>query len=157
MLESIQAMSVTKRLFDVARANFTDFRRALWRDDLRELLEDEPADLDGSVGARVGRRARVVRDAAEEAWERAYQEAKRRPGYTATLAEEVECRRWYRVLELDPGASVADVKHAYRQLLRKYHPDRHARDPEKFAAATELMRRITEAHDGLVAYLERRG
>ena len=150
-------MSLTKRLFDVARANLTDFRRALWKDDLRELLEDDPAEDVRTVGGRVGRRARVVRDAAEEAWERAYQEAKRRPGYTAALAEEVECRRWYRVLELEPGASMAEVKTAYRRLLRKYHPDRHARDPEKFAAATELMRRITEAHDGLVAYLERRG
>lgn len=150
-------MSVTKRLFDVARANLTDFRRALWKDELRELLEDEGDDDLRSVGGRVGKRARVVRDAAEEAWEKAYQEAKRRPGYTATLAEEVECRRWYRILELEPGASVAEVKAAYRRMLRKYHPDRHARDPEKFAAATELMRRITEAHDGLVAYLERRG
>ena len=149
-------MSVTKRLFDLARSNVTDFRRAFLGDELRDLLSDEDEALAGdTVGARAGRRARVVRDAAEDAWERAYQEAKRRPGVTSVLADEVECRRWYRTLELEPGASVQEVRVAYKRLLRRYHPDRHARDPEKFQIATELTRRLTEAHDNLLKRLDR--
>ena len=36
------------------------------------------------------------------------------------------------------GADMAQIKTAYRQLMRKYHPDMHAGNPQKQKAATEL-------------------
>lgn len=147
-------MSLTKRLLQVARANLTDFKDALRRDELRSLLRDEELpDEAESVGGKVGEQARVIRDAAEDAWERAYEAAKNRTGIDPRLASEVDRRKWYRTLELEPGATKDDVRKAYRRLLRIYHPDRHANDPEKYKAATEVTRRITEAYEGLTAVL----
>lgn len=62
---------------------------------------------------------------------------------------EEECREWksgcddYAVLDLPPGASLAEVKAAYRRLAKKCHPDAGG-DPEAFM-------RIHAAYQNLVA------
>jgi DnaJ-domain-containing protein 1 len=63
---------------------------------------------------------------------------------------------WYRVLDLSVGADLPAIKSAYRQLMRKYHPDMHAGNPQKQKAATELSMRVTSAYNGLVAHLEKK-
>jgi DnaJ-domain-containing protein 1 len=74
-----------------------------------------------------------------------------RPGSTeAQLAE------WYKVLDLQAGADMAQIKSSYRQLMRKYHPDMHAGNPQKQKAATELSMRVTTAYNGLVSHLEKK-
>ena len=54
---------------------------------------------------------------------------------------------------LDPIALFAppdEIKSAHRRLLRKYHPDRHANDPEKLEDATRLSQELTRARDLLL-------
>jgi len=69
---------------------------------------------------------------------------------------EAQVAEWYRVLDLSVGADLAQIKSAYRQLMRKYHPDMHAGNPQKQKAATELSMRVTSAYNGLVAHLEKK-
>jgi DnaJ-domain-containing protein 1 len=71
-----------------------------------------------------------------------------RPG-----SSEAQVAEWYRVLDLQPGADMAQIKSSYRQLMRKYHPDMHAGNPSKQKAATELSMRVTTAYNGLVAHI----
>jgi molecular chaperone DnaJ len=52
----------------------------------------------------------------------------------------------YSVLGLGPGASVADIKRAYRRLARRYHPGINPGD----RAAEALFRRVSEAYETLV-------
>lgn len=61
--------------------------------------------------------------------------------------------RWYGNLELPLGASAAEVKAAYRRLVRRYHPDRHAHDPRRAAVANELSQELRDAYEGLMDYL----
>ena len=74
-----------------------------------------------------------------------------RPG-----SSEAKAAEWYRVLDLQPGADMAQIKTSYRQLMRKYHPDMHAGNPTKQKAANELSMRVTTAYNGLVAHLEKK-
>ncbi len=74
-----------------------------------------------------------------------------RPGST-----EAQVAEWYRVLDLGPGADMAQLKTSYRQLMRKYHPDMHAGNPQRQKAANELSMRVTTAYNGLVAHLEKK-
>jgi DnaJ-domain-containing protein 1 len=74
-----------------------------------------------------------------------------RPGTT-----EAQVLEWYRVLDLQVGADMAQIKTAYRQLMRKYHPDMHAGSPNKQKAATELSMRVTTAYNGLVAHFDKK-
>ena len=153
-------MSLGKRIWDIARSNITDFRDALKPDALdglseqeRRALDDEAAD---TVGAKAGRKARQFRDAAEEAWEKAFEAAQARGGGmpgSSRPSPEAERIRWYRTLELEPGADLPTVRKAYRRLLKQYHPDKFAKDPEKYKAATEVARNITAAYDGLSTLL----
>ena len=72
-----------------------------------------------------------------------------RPG-----SQDAQVAEWYRQLDLSPGADMAQIKTSYRQLMRKYHPDMHAGNPQRQKAATELSMRVTAAYNGLVAHLE---
>lgn len=74
-----------------------------------------------------------------------------RPGST-----EAKVLEWYRVLDLQVGADMAQIKTSYRQLMRKYHPDMHAGSPQKQKAATELSMRVTTAYNGLVSHFEKK-
>jgi DnaJ-domain-containing protein 1 len=74
-----------------------------------------------------------------------------RPGST-----DAQLLEWYRVLDLQLGADMAQIKASYRQMMRKYHPDMHAGNPSKQKAATELSMRVTTAYNGLVAHFEKK-
>ena len=74
-----------------------------------------------------------------------------RPGSQAAQVAE-----WYRVLDLNEGADLSQIKSSYRQLMRKYHPDMHAGNPGRQKAATELSMRVTAAYNGLITHLEQK-
>lgn len=65
-------------------------------------------------------------------------------------------RRYYANLELPYGAGAAEVRAAYRRLMRRYHPDRHQGNEGAAEVATELSQKLRDAHDGLLAHLEHR-
>lgn len=50
-------------------------------------------------------------------------------------------------LGLSPGASAEECKAAYKQLLKRHHPDRHAGHPENMKKATEKSVRLNTAFD----------
>jgi molecular chaperone DnaJ len=54
----------------------------------------------------------------------------------------------YTVLGVDPGASDEEVKKAYRDLARKYHPDNYQNNPLA-DLAEEKMKEINEAYDAI--------
>lgn len=53
--------------------------------------------------------------------------------------------KYYAILGLKPGASIQDIRRAYRTLAKKYHPDRNQGDP----AAAEKFKEINEAYHAL--------
>lgn len=153
-------MGIGKRLWNVARSNVTDFASAFstdpevrerrrFDDELEREVEDE-LEHAKTVGAKAGRGARRFADKAEEAWERAFEEARARGGGpSGARPSQREIDGWYRTLELPPGADIKAVRKSYRKLVAKYHPDRYASDPDKYAAATEVARKITAAYEGI--------
>lgn len=65
------------------------------------------------------------------------------PGYDPVLA------RYYANLELPYGANLVTVRQAWKNLLRKYHPDLHSHDPDKRRVATELTQGLNRAYEEL--------
>ncbi len=56
----------------------------------------------------------------------------------------------YKVLGISPNASDDEVKAAYREMARKYHPDNYANNPLA-DLASEKMKEINEAYDAITA------
>ena len=138
-------MSIGKRLLNVARAELGDAARRL-KDSAEQILEGtSPSRASHEDPELEAIREQVRR---EEAERRANPDrAPRRDD----VPEDV--RRFYGNLELPIGASADEVKAAYRRLMRRYHPDKHALDPAQAKVATEISQQLREAYDGLLRYL----
>lgn len=55
----------------------------------------------------------------------------------------------YQVLGIQPGATDEEVKTAYRELAKKYHPDNYANNPLS-DLAQQKMQEINEAYDAII-------
>ncbi|MBQ7761020.1 MAG: J domain-containing protein [Clostridia bacterium] len=56
----------------------------------------------------------------------------------------------YRILGLSPDCTNEELKNAYRNLAKKYHPDNYASDPELANMAAEKMKEINSAYDEIL-------
>lgn len=58
----------------------------------------------------------------------------------------------YQVLEIEPGASQHEIKQAYRDLAKVWHPDRFSDQPRLQQKAEEKLKRINAAYEFLKSY-----
>jgi DnaJ-domain-containing protein 1 len=145
-------------------------KQALGNPAARGVRDKAARDRAARVHRERDEHAAKQRQAADDAFRRMKEQAARGGGYTSSSSSSsgssgrppkpgtpaAELAEWYRVLDLQPGADMAQIKTSYRQLMRKYHPDMHAGNPQKLKAATELSVRVTSAYNGLVAHLEKK-
>ncbi len=61
-------------------------------------------------------------------------------------------QQYYEILGLQPGASQAKVKQAYRALAKTWHPDRFSHDPILKRQAEEKLKDINQAYQQLKNY-----
>jgi hypothetical protein len=57
----------------------------------------------------------------------------------------------YELLGLKPGATREELKAAYRDLARVWHPDRFTHDPGLQTRAQERLKQINEAYNSLIS------
>lgn len=58
----------------------------------------------------------------------------------------------YQVLEIEAGASQADIRQAYKDLAKVWHPDRFCSDATLQQKAQEKLKRINAAYEFLKSY-----
>ncbi|MBA2664677.1 MAG: DnaJ domain-containing protein [Bradymonadaceae bacterium] len=61
---------------------------------------------------------------------------------------------YYANLEVPFGSDLPTVKAAYRRLMRNYHPDKFANDPQMESKATELSQELAHAYQRIESYLK---
>jgi DnaJ domain len=64
-----------------------------------------------------------------------------------------EIRRAYAVLGVQPGVAPAQLRLRYKTLVKQWHPDHFAADPQGQAEATVKMRQINDAYRTLLKHL----
>ncbi|MGD2183579.1 DnaJ domain-containing protein [Lusitaniella coriacea] len=58
-------------------------------------------------------------------------------------------RQYYRILGIQPGASPAEIKKAYRKLVKTWHPDGFPHNRLQQKRAEEKLKQINEAYEAL--------
>lgn len=61
--------------------------------------------------------------------------------------------KYYRILDLPTSASEQDVKQAYRELVKVWHPDRFTHDIKLQKRAEEKLKEINDAYKRVTDYL----
>lgn len=87
---------------------------------------------------------------------RAHGQTRGARGASSRGQDPAKLARLYAQLECPYGADLTSVRKHYRRLMRKYHPDLHAGDPERQRLATELAQRLTSAYNDLRSALPER-
>jgi len=95
-----------------------------------------------------------LRRVAGERYDAPPPETRTPPSAAREAAPPEAVRKAFAALELPLTASADDVRRAWKALMARYHPDRHAQDPELERTATELSRRLTEARDRALAWCQ---
>jgi DnaJ-domain-containing protein 1 len=162
-------MSLGKRIFDLARANLNALlEKAGGEAGIDDLTDEElEAELDRRRRLREREEAeRKNREAAEQAARDRYTQrtgqappppraSQRRPPppRVPPPSSQKRLRDLYAQLEVPYGADFAEVKQSFRRLMRKYHPDLHAGNPQKQKVATQLTMSLTQAYNELEQHL----
>jgi len=147
-------MAVLERFAELARdtwMNLAERRYGLSQKPLSELTD---AELEEELLRR--RRERAAKrgaSGASSSGSSAASDVQRTAPPRSRSPEEQQLQQYYANLELAPGASLDAVRRAYRELMSRYHPDKHLGDPERHKAATELAQSLTRAYSALVTHL----
>ncbi len=65
-----------------------------------------------------------------------------------------ELEREYRLLDITVSATVDDVKKAYKEKLKYFHPDRYADNAVLEKVATNKTREIVKAYNDILEFLQ---
>jgi DnaJ-domain-containing protein 1 len=75
-------------------------------------------------------------------------------GNSTDQSKQRKIAQHYANLELPPGAPIEEVHKAWRKLILKYHPDRHAGDKARIERATRISQIINSSYTALLEHLE---
>ena len=84
-----------------------------------------------------------------------YSYKRRTNSYSSQNSELENLRQDFANLEVPLGSTFEKVKTSYKNLLRQYHPDKHADDPEKLKIATEITKKINASYNKIKAYYKK--
>ncbi|MBX7190649.1 MAG: DnaJ domain-containing protein [Sandaracinaceae bacterium] len=71
------------------------------------------------------------------------------------IEKDREVLQAYANLELSKGASWSEIETRYRELLARFHPDKHRADPERYRAALDVVAGLTRAYQVLYERVKR--
>jgi len=138
-------MSLTRRLLDLARSELNSLLDRVGTDGGVDELSDQELEAELERRREEREREAAERAATQAAGERARERQRER----VAGSRENKIAQYYAQLEVPYGANLQTVKHAYRRMMRKYHPDLHSNSPEKQKVATELTQALTHAYNEL--------
>lgn len=75
-----------------------------------------------------------------------YQQYSYQNSYKNNSQQDNEAHKYYKWLELPYGSSFEEIKKAYKNLMKKYHPDNFHNNETKRQTAEKLSQKLNEAY-----------
>lgn len=117
-----------------------DRLKNIGRSYVNDWLRNDDVDLDAEV-------EKILRQQRRQAEQDAYDEsAFREERFDEEPLFNSKEREYYQTLEVEPGASFTEIRKSYKNLMKKYHPDRFPNDPKRQKTAVELTQKINVAY-----------
>lgn len=116
--------------------------------DLRDAWEELDDYMRGGTGQGTGGRTGQADGRAggpsggSRAGQGGRQESRRTPGPV-----DESLRQDYANLEVPFGADIETVRKSYKTLMLRYHPDKHAGNPEKQRIALEITKKVNQSFE----------
>lgn len=114
----------------------------------KSVEELTDAELEAEIARRRAARRSVVGAASEGTSVDA-------PRAASALEHDRETLQAYANLELPRGASWPEVEARYRELLARFHPDKHRSDPDRYRIALDVAAGLTRAYQVLYGRIRR--
>jgi len=141
-----------QRSSDNSEASFSDPDQAQAWEELNEFM-DSP----GSAGSTATGHGASARDASSSRTGGSrFQDRNRnsgRAGKSGRIPESL--RKDFANLEVPFGAGVEQARAAHRRLIRAYHPDRHATNPDKYRIANQITQRVNYSYQRIKQFYEK--
>jgi DnaJ-domain-containing protein 1 len=112
--------------------------------DLRDAWEELDDYMRGGTGERAKQGDRTSQGAGTGAG--SGQDGSRQSRGARPAADE-SLRQDYANLEVPFGADIDTVRKSYKTLIMRYHPDKHAGDPEKQRLALEITKKVNQSFE----------
>ncbi|MBN2739059.1 MAG: DnaJ domain-containing protein [Spirochaetales bacterium] len=138
---------IFNRLSNLVKSFFADDEESL-KTKYRSTLDPDEQDAWDELND-------FLNDDNEEPRQKQYQEYKEHSYTKAQHSEKDALRQDYKTLECDFGASFDEVKKSYKRLLRQYHPDKYANQPDKLKFATEITTKLNQAFQKIEKFEEK--
>jgi len=133
-----------RRLFDeIRRREEENKRRWKQREQEREQREKEEYEKEKREEREWNRYYRKQQKQYREQWDRIFEELYNSLGMH-------DLTKYYKVLDLDPNATLRQIKGRFRELVLKYHPDKC----ENKKTAEKKFKKIVEAYEMIIRYRE---
>ncbi len=157
-------MAITDRLMNFLKVELNDFLGTYKDEDLKSTPKKDQDWTDKFYDFFNGTSAQTesnTQQQAQDSWQQRQQRKSRHyssqqntsdsqsSSWQQETSNTVSDSKYYDALEIKPGASLEEIKQAYRQVMKKYHPDRFASNPEKRRYAEQLAQKINEAYEYL--------
>lgn len=65
----------------------------------------------------------------------------------------MDIKRYFEILELQPGASIDELNQAYKDLVNIWHPDRFSKNPRLKQRAEEKLKEVNQAYETVKSFL----
>ncbi len=115
---------------------------------LRSIIREEPEDNINQRDPDLKAAWEEIDEFLKTGYNRQRSRAKSRPVKNIPVPEVY--KQDFINLEIHPTASLEEVKRSYKKLLRKYHPDRHADNPQKQQMATRITQKLNVSYQRIV-------
>lgn len=141
-----------QRSSDSSETSFSDPDQAQAWEELNEFMDSPGASGSSSTGRQATGKGQSTSRSRDSGFRNRGTSSGRTKG-GGRIPESL--RKDFANLEVPFGAGLEQARAAHRRLIRAYHPDRHATNPDKYRIANQITQRVNYSYQRIKQFYEK--